>query len=142
MAQKPLLARLRDIRTDSPQALKDTLERLQAAVQASLSGLFAASPLMDGRLVAYTNGADDQGSGPTLEASRRGGTLDLSVVKLAVPHGLGRPYRGWLVVRQSADSTIYEPYRPGASELTGDLDPSRVVVLVASQPVTVTLWVF
>ncbi len=136
------LKRLRDVKTDSPAAVKDAFERVQDATAAALAAIYTGSPIADGRLVAFASGADDTGVGPDLEANRRAGTIDLSISSRAVPHGLGRPYRGWIVVRKSAAADVYEAYKPGAHELRGDLDPSKVVVLLASLPVTVSLWVF
>lgn len=142
------LTRVRDVKTDSPAAVKDAFERIQNATADAFSAIYSSGPIADGRLVAFINGADDSASGPTLEGNRRSGTIalklapDLKPTVLAIPHGLGRPYRGWIVVRKSAAADVYEAYKPNAPELRGDLDPSRVVVLLASQPVTVTLWVF
>jgi hypothetical protein len=52
-----------------------------------------------------------------------------------VSHKLGRPYRGWLVVRKSANAQIWENFQE-----TNLLD--RFLPLRASASVIVDLWIF
>lgn len=59
-------------------------------------------------------------------------TLGTSAVD--VPHGLGRPIRGWIVVRTNGTATIYEPSTPALRD--------RFLRLQATGTVVVTLWVF
>jgi len=53
-----------------------------------------------------------------------------------INHGLGRSIRGWIVVRVRASATFYDKQDSTSS------DTSRILVLNASAPVTIDLWVF
>jgi hypothetical protein len=57
----------------------------------------------------------------------------LSTTPVDVPHGLGRTWRGWIVVGKSANIDIWE---------SGQRDRTRYLTLDASGTVTVSLWVF
>lgn len=52
-----------------------------------------------------------------------------------ISHELSRKLKGWIVVRKSANSTIWD------SQLT-NTNPKTTLVLQASANVTVSLWVF
>lgn len=57
----------------------------------------------------------------------------LTTSAVLVNHKLGRAYRGWIVVDQSANASVYS---------TTTTLPTRFISLVASNTVTVSLWVF
>lgn len=50
-----------------------------------------------------------------------------------VPHGLSRPYRGWILTDNNTDCRVWSPS-------TGDT--SKVIVLQSSAATTISLWVF
>ena len=52
-----------------------------------------------------------------------------------VAHGLGRPVRGWFVVRNNADATVYD-------EQDSNNFPGRELWLQASATTTVSIWVY
>jgi hypothetical protein len=89
------------------------LNMIQDNVTAVLDPL-AAVPIVNGNLVTATLKAGDN----------------------AVPHLLGRAWRGWLVIDYD-DAT-------GAATLKRDGDPSptKVIQLYTTVPFTVKLWVF
>ena len=92
----------------------ELLTRLQDNIQTALSEL-GNIPLMGGRLVldvALTTGGDN-----------------------VVNHGLDRPLTGWIAVRNSAQSTLWDTQ--GANPT-----PSRTLTLRTSATCTVNLWVF
>lgn len=60
--------------------------------------------------------------------------ITLGTTAVDVPHGLGRAYRGWFVVRTNGTATIYEPSVPALRD--------RFIRLQATGTVVVTLWVF
>lgn len=69
---------------------------------------------------------------PPLAAQGRELTVSLASGSTAVSHGLGRPVRGWLVLRQ----------RKGAAMLYEEQSDARVLRLNASAATEVTLWLF
>jgi hypothetical protein len=73
---------------------------------------------------------------PTLRGNLIDGvTLSTSVSGTVVSHGLGRAYRGWIVVRVSAATA------PIIDELASS-DATKALVLRTSQACTVSVWVF
>jgi hypothetical protein len=52
-----------------------------------------------------------------------------------INHGLGRALRGWFVVRSNASATFYD--NQDNNRMT-----NLTLVLVASAPATISLWVF
>jgi hypothetical protein len=87
------------------------LNRLQTTIDDTLRPL-VQNPMLDGVLLP---------------------DVALVVAGTAVSHGLGRPWRGYIVTRRG----VHETVATGVS-----VDDSRVIVLTASAPVTVDLWVF
>ena len=61
--------------------------------------------------------------------------LDLSTTTLNIPHGLGRPYQGYLVADLNADARVYR-------DTSSTSDPSQFLPLRASGTVTAKVWVF
>jgi hypothetical protein len=61
--------------------------------------------------------------------------IELSTTTKIVPHKLGRPIRGYYVVRRNAGSEIWD-------ESAGKADARTNLHLQASGPVTVSLWVY
>lgn len=57
----------------------------------------------------------------------------LSTTAAQIQHKLDRNYRGWIVVKQNANATIYS---------TSSTLSQQFLTLTASAAVTVTLWVF
>ena len=62
-------------------------------------------------------------------------TVDLTTTTTAVPHQLGRPYRGFIVIDKTATCDVWR-------DKTYTSQPATVIPLQASASVTVTLWVF
>ena len=60
--------------------------------------------------------------------------IDVLAAPLPYPHGLGRPYRGWIVVDKTTDVRVFRP------EL--DVDTSVFLPLQASGTSTLKVWVF
>lgn len=61
--------------------------------------------------------------------------ISLSTGTTRVPHRLGRPFVGWKIVDQNAAGTVYRD--PNDTTRLQDALP-----LIASAPMTVTIWVF
>jgi len=89
----------------------EDVERLQDVVEGVINGL-AASPIISGQLLKDV-------------------TVDTTAKR--VEHRLGRAPLGYFIVKNNANSIIYE-----AAESRPDL----FLNLVASAPATVSLWVF
>lgn len=84
------------------------------------------NPLVSGKLVGGTGGPD----GTWIESAAGAGEI--------ISHGLGRPVKGWIVVRLSADSAVTEPLREYA-------DPTKTNLFIANDTaitVRYKLWVF
>lgn len=62
-------------------------------------------------------------------------TATLTTGTTAVPHTLGRPYRGFFVVDKTATCDIWR-------DASYTSQPATYLPLVSSAAVTVTLWVF
>lgn len=92
-----------------------TSDRDLDKVQDSLSRIFNSiqtKEILDGRLIQ-----------------------DVSIVSGAneINHGLGKPIRGWIVVRKNANQTVYDSVSS---------TPDSTFILNASGTVTISLWVF
>ena len=61
--------------------------------------------------------------------------LSLSTATLEIPHGLGRPYRGYFVADLNADARVYR-------DTSSTSNPSQFLPLKASGAVTAKVWVF
>ena len=61
--------------------------------------------------------------------------LSLSTATLEIPHGLGRPYRGYFVADLNADARVYR-------DTSSASNPSQFLPLKASGAVTAKVWVF
>lgn len=61
--------------------------------------------------------------------------ITFAAVTIRIPHLLNRPFKGYIVVKQNADATLWVD-----STLKSELD--TYIPLKSSAPVTVTLWVF
>lgn len=61
--------------------------------------------------------------------------VDLTAGQNEISHRLGRKLRGWVVVRQRANVGIWD-------EQDSNSKPHLTLVLQASGPVTVDLWIF
>lgn len=90
----------------------DVLNRVQDRIKV-FADVVSSIPLLDGRLI---------------ESQTVGATA------VAVPHGLGRPWRGFIVVNRNADVRVWAQ-TPGA-------DSGALLWLVASGSATVSIWVF
>lgn len=90
----------------------DVLNRVQDRIKV-FADVVASIPLLDGRLI---------------QAQSVGATVT------SVPHGLGRPWRGFIVVNRNADVRVWAQ-APGS-------DAGALIKLVASSTATVSLWVF
>lgn len=89
------------------------LYQIQANVEALFRKMFANIPMLQGRLLEDINVKKD------------GST--------SVGHGLGRPMRGWFVVRSDANAVVWE---------TAGKSVDTNINLTASELVTVSIWVF
>jgi hypothetical protein len=91
------------------------LAGLQSALSATLGSILDV-PILDGTLVscALTNAADN-----------------------TVTHGLGRPMRGWIVVRSSAAAVLCD-----APSTVTPPDPLRQMILRTNVSGSFSLWVF
>ena len=148
------LAKLHDIKTDNPLLLKASLHQIQNNNEKALQSLFSVAPILSGRLLCYRDGADDlRGTHVGTSAHLKSRldqnrivdriTLGVGQRPLAIPHGLGRAYRGWMIVRRFDVGEVYESFHQDAPELQQDsYDPARYLTLSASSVVTVSLWVF
>lgn len=90
----------------------EVLNRVQDRIKV-FADVVSSIPLLDGRLI------QGQAVGATA---------------VAVPHGLGRPWRGFIVVNRNADVRVWAQ-TPGA-------DAGALLWLVASSTATVSIWVF
>tara|TARA_Y100001938_G_scaffold87002_1_gene119312 strand:- start:663 stop:977 length:315 start_codon:yes stop_codon:yes gene_type:complete len=61
--------------------------------------------------------------------------LSLNTSTLEIPHGLGRPYRGYFVADLNADARVYR-------DTSSASNPSQFLPLKASGAVTAKVWVF
>lgn len=142
--QRFTLAKVQDVKAEDPRSVKAAFAAIQTAVEKALQSIFTGTAILNGRLVSYLNGSDDGDTGAKVESNRRGGTIDLEEDKnVAIPHGLGRAYRGFLVVKTNGPGHVWEPYGPTDPNLRREqYNPAKVVVLTADATVTVSLWVF
>jgi hypothetical protein len=90
------------------------LSRLQDNVEQAI-GLLPSTEILQGRLVKSV------------------ALLSASTVK--VPHKLGRPVIGWIIVRKRGNATVWDAQDSNPS-------PSLTLDLNCSSNVTVDLWVF
>lgn len=104
------------------QGLEKLLAELQVNVNKALTALYVGSAILDGRLIASPDGKLT-GSTP----------LVITPAGVELAHGLGRAFKGYLVVRKDAESDVWE---------VATSYPDRTLRLASSARVTVTLWVF
>lgn len=100
--------------------------KVTEGVTAVLRKLFATVALLNGRLIDTV----------ALASSGQVGPLVLTTGKdVAVQHSLGRPAKGYFVVKANGPGVVYQ------SASVNPL-PNQQIILVASATVTVSLWVF
>jgi hypothetical protein len=87
------------------------LDRVQDRIKGALDAV-GRVPLLDGRLL----------------------TVSVGTSQTVIPHGLGRPWSGYIVVSRSANAQVWNA--------PPDANSFALLVLQASAAVTVTLWVF
>ena len=90
------------------------LDQVQRYAQDALRKMFATVPIINGKMLK---------------------DIALTGEAKTIQHTLGRAYMGWFVVRQNADAGVWEPFQNNPK-------PDVNLVLKASLPVTVSLWVF
>lgn len=78
--------------------------------------------LLSGNLLEQTQGADPQ-------------DIVIGTSTTLVSHGLGRSYRGFMVVDQTGNATIWR-------DSTYTVNKDKFIPLIASSSVTVKLWVY
>jgi len=112
---------LRHVVSDTPTP--DDVSILWRNVQDAFDRLFARVPILNGQLLAS-------------EVSTTGEVTDgvaLSATAKLVAHGLGRPPRGWLIVRS---------FGANAADVRETARDARTITLVAASACTVYLWVW
>lgn len=80
------------------------------------------SEFLDGQLVTTPNGSVIEG-------------IAIDTVSTNVPHGLGRAYRGWILIDKTGSANVWR-------DATSTADSAKFLPLIASSAVTIKLWVF
>jgi hypothetical protein len=91
----------------------------------------------------------ERATNPTLKSTVVNGTLltgiQLTTTSTAVPHKLGRVYRGWHLADQPATGVTVHRSDPATTDVPPKypaVNPAQVINLAASAPTVVSLWVF
>jgi hypothetical protein len=86
---------------------------------------------------------------PTLKNGLTNGVMltgvQLSTTSTAVPHLLGRAYRGWHLIDQPAAGVTVHRSDPATADTPPQypaVNPAQVINLAASAPTVVSIWVF
>ena len=107
----------------------NALDRVQGNVAKAIDPVLSVA-LLDGRLVE-----DDVVAGALVP-------ITLSTTPKDVAHGLGREYRGWIVVDKNANADVWVDPPTGTPLVDPNPDRALFIRLDASAAVTVKLWVF